>query len=82
MLRARHRSGARYEVQNLTGLLAAADRISTALGVTLLVVAFIALLVSGIGIMNVMLVGVTERTREIGVRKTVGAPPRSIMSQF
>jgi putative ABC transport system permease protein len=82
VLRARHRSGARYEVQNLTGLLAAADRISTALGVTLLAVAFIALLVSGIGIMNVMLVSVTERTREIGVRKTVGAPPRSIMSQF
>jgi putative ABC transport system permease protein len=81
-LRARHRSGARYQVENLTGLLAAADRISTALGVTLLVVAFIALLVSGIGIMNVMLVSVTERTREIGVRKTVGAPPRSIMSQF
>jgi putative ABC transport system permease protein len=82
VLRARHRSGARYQVENLTGLLAAADRISTALGVTLLAVAFIALLVSGIGIMNVMLVSVTERTREIGVRKTVGAPPRSIMSQF
>jgi putative ABC transport system permease protein len=82
VLRARHRAGARYEVENLTGLLTAAERISAALSFTLLTVAFIALLVSGIGIMNIMLVSVTERTREIGVRKAVGAPPRNIMGQF
>jgi len=82
LLRSRHRAGARYQVENLTGLLSAAQRISSALTITLLVVALIALTVSGIGIMNVMLVTVTERTREIGIRKAIGAPKRSILSQF
>ena len=82
LLRSRHRAGARYQVENLTGLLSAAQRISSALTITLLVVALIALTVSGIGIMNVMLVTVTERTREIGIRKAIGAPQRSILGQF
>jgi putative ABC transport system permease protein len=82
LLRSRHRAGARYQVENLTGLLSAARRISSALTITLLVVALIALTVSGIGIMNVMLVTVTERTREIGIRKAIGARKNSILSQF
>jgi putative ABC transport system permease protein len=82
LLSSRHRNGARYQVENLAGLLAAARRISTALTVTLLAVALIALSVSGIGIMNVMLVTVTERTREIGIRKGVGASRRTIRAQF
>jgi putative ABC transport system permease protein len=81
-LRSRHRRGPRYQVENLTGLLEAARRIATALTITLLFVATITLIVSGIGIMNVMLVTVTERTREIGLRKAVGAPRRSIAVQF
>ena len=45
-------------------------------------IAGISLLVSGIGIMNIMLVAISERTREIGIRKSIGAKPRDIMSQF
>jgi len=82
VLRSRHRRDARYQVENLSGLLAAAQKISATLTLTLLTVAMIALLVSGIGIMNVMLVSVTERTREIGVRKVVGARRLAILAQF
>ena len=82
LLKSRHPAEAEYNIQTLTAILGAARTISFGLSVMLLVIALIALLISGIGIMNIMLVTVRERTREIGVRKAIGAPRREIMSQF
>jgi putative ABC transport system permease protein len=82
LLQSRHPDGAEYKVQSLTAILGAARNISLALTILLIVIAFIALLISGIGIMNIMLVTVQERTREIGIRKAIGAARREIMYQF
>ena len=82
ILESRHRSGAKYRVDNLTAILDAARNIANALTAVLILVSAIALVISGLGIMNIMLVTVTERTREIGLRMAVGASRRDVLSQF
>lgn len=82
ILQKRHRPGAQYNVQNLKAILDAANSIATILTIVLVIVSAIALLISGIGIMNIMLVTVTERTREIGLRMAVGASRKEVLLQF
>jgi putative ABC transport system permease protein len=82
VLQSRHRSESVYDVANLTALLSMADRIATGLTWVLLTISMVTLIVSGIGIMNIMLATVTSRIREIGIRKAVGATNREIRFQF
>jgi len=82
IIRARHRSESVYTVSNLTQLLTVADKTANALTMVLLLIAAVTLLVSGIGIMNIMLSTVSSRIREIGIRKALGATNREIRFQF
>ncbi len=82
VLQARHRPESLYDVSNLTQLVSVANRTADALTVVLLLIALVVLLVSGIGIMNIMLATVSARIREIGIRKALGATQREIRFQF
>jgi len=82
VIQSRHRPESVYTVQNLTELVAVADKTANALTIVLLLIATVTLLVSGIGIMNIMLATVSSRIREIGIRKAIGATSRSIRYQF
>ena len=86
LLRQRHRirqgSDDDFNVRNLTSLMETMNETTTMITLLLGSIAGISLIVGGIGIMNIMMVSVTERTREIGIRKAIGATYNSIMLQF
>ncbi len=71
-----------FQIRSQTDLLNRQQSITSTMTSLLSAVAIISLVVGGIGIMNIMLVSVTERTREIGIRKAIGATPRDILLQF
>jgi putative ABC transport system permease protein len=71
-----------FEVQTSDSMIKQFEQVTFAVRAGLAVISSIALLAAGVGIMNIMLVSVTERTREIGVRRAIGATKRSIMTQF
>ncbi|MBI4529185.1 MAG: ABC transporter permease [Deltaproteobacteria bacterium] len=86
LLRQRHRiqpgRDDDFNIRNLSDIAEAASNSATVMAILLGSIASVSLLVGGIGIMNIMLVSVTERTREIGIRMAVGARSRDIMLQF
>jgi putative ABC transport system permease protein len=84
LLRERHRVKAQddFTVRNLNSIVQTAQGVTQTLTLLLSGVAAVSLLVGGIGIMNIMLVSVTERTREIGIRSAIGARAKDILSQF
>jgi putative ABC transport system permease protein len=71
-----------FRIENLASFAETATRISTGIAAMLGLIGAVSLVVGGIGIMNIMLVSVTERTREIGIRMAIGAKPRDVLLQF
>ena len=71
-----------FTLRNLSELFESQEAVSRVLSLLLAAIASVSLIVGGIGIMNIMLVSVTERTREIGLRRAVGARRRDILTQF
>jgi len=86
LLRRRHRiregNPDDFSVRNLSDMAAAQQEGAETMTLLLAGIALVSLVVGGIGIMNIMLVSVTERTREIGLRMAIGAKPRDILTQF
>jgi putative ABC transport system permease protein len=82
VLSSRHRPESVYKVSNLTQLLAVASTTANTLSTVLLLISVLTLLVSGVGIMNIMLATVNARIQEIGVRRAVGATTAEIRAQF
>jgi putative ABC transport system permease protein len=82
ILAERHHSGSQYEVQSMTSVIRVANAISLGLLVVFILVAAVSVVVGGVGIMNILLASVEQRTREIGLRMSVGATRRDILNQF
>ncbi|HYL05602.1 MAG TPA: ABC transporter permease [Thermoanaerobaculia bacterium] len=82
ILHERHHPGSQYEVQSMSAVVRVANTVSAGLLVVFIMVAGVSVVVGGVGIMNILLSSVEQRTREIGIRMSVGARRRDILQQF